>query len=88
MDCQSRSARALEFHWNASFLVTSLARAQQLLGFAGDLGDFVFSMEDAKRRAYNELFAERIIRLLPSEVSVDQFWKAVQDTLNLGVKAA
>ena len=88
MDCQSRSARALEFHWNASFLVTSLARAQQLLAFEGDLQDFVFSMEDAKRRAYNELFAERIIRLLPAEVSVDKFWEVVQDTLNLGVKAA
>jgi putative transposase len=88
MDCQSRSAKAMEFHWNASFLVTSLARAQQLLGFEGDLQDFVFSMEDAKRRAYNELFAERIIRLLPAEVSVDKFWEVVQDTLNLGVKAA
>jgi hypothetical protein len=26
--------------------------------------------------------------LLPVEVSVDQFWEVVQDTLNLGVKAA
>lgn len=88
MDCQSRSAQALEFHWNASFLVTSLARAQQLLVFEGEMVDFVFSMEDSKRRAYNELFAERIIRLLPAEVSVDKFWEVVQDTLNLGVKAA
>jgi hypothetical protein len=88
MDCQSRSVKALEFHWNASFLVTSLARAQQLLAFEGDVEDFVFSMEDSKRRAYNELFAERIIRLLPTEVSVDKFWEVVQDTLNLGVKAA
>jgi DDE superfamily endonuclease len=88
MDCQSRSVQAMEFHWNASFLVTSLARAQQLLVFEGDLQDFAFSMEDAKRRAYNELFASRIIRLLPAEVSVDKFWEVVQDTLNLGVKAA
>jgi DDE superfamily endonuclease len=88
MDCQSRSAKALEFHWNTSFLVTSLARAQQVLVFEGELQDFVFSMEDAKRRAYNELFAERIMRLLPMEVSVEKFWEVVQDTLNLGVKAA
>jgi hypothetical protein len=88
MDCQSRSAKAMEFHWNTSFLVVSLARAQQLLAFKGDVQDFVFSMEDSKRRAYNELFAERIIRLLPAEVSVDKFWEVVQDTLNLGVKAA
>jgi hypothetical protein len=26
--------------------------------------------------------------LLPTEVSVDKFWEVVQDTLNLGVKAA
>jgi putative transposase len=48
MDCQSRSAKALEFHWNASFLVTSLARAQQLLEFEGEVQDFVFNVEDAK----------------------------------------
>jgi hypothetical protein len=68
--------------------VTSLARAQQLLVFEGDVQNFVFSMEDAKRRAYNELFASRIIRLLPAGVSVGKFWEVVQDTLNLGVKAA
>ena len=88
MDCQSRSAKALEFQWNSSFLVVSLARAQQLLAFEGELQEFVFSMEDAKRRAYNELFAERIIALLPAEVNLIKFRKDLQDTLNLGVKAA
>ena len=51
MDSQSRSERALEFAWNASFLTVSLARADQLLTFEGDVRDFVFSMEDSKRRA-------------------------------------
>lgn len=88
MDCQSRSAKALEFHWNASFLVVSLARMQQLLEFNGESKEFVFSMEDAKRRAYNELFAERIIALLPVGVNLIKFRKDLQDTLNLGVKAA
>ena len=88
MDCQSRSANALEFHWNASFLVVSLARTQQLLECNGESQEFVFSMEDAKRRAYNELFAERIIALLPAEVNLVKFRKDLQDTLNLGVKAA
>ena len=31
------------------FLVVSLARAQQLLAFEGDVTDFVFSIEDSKR---------------------------------------
>ena len=45
MDSQSRQEQALGFHWNTSFLVTSLARAQQLLAFEGDVREFVFSME-------------------------------------------
>jgi hypothetical protein len=88
MDCQSRSVKALEFHWNSSFLVVSLARMQQLLEFEGESHEFVFSMENAKRRAYNQLFAERIIALLPAEVNLIKFRKDLQDTLNLGVKTA
>jgi hypothetical protein len=88
MDSQSRSERALEFAWNASFLTVSLARAQQLLAFEGDVRDFVFSMEDSKRRAYNELFADRIIRLLPTNLSFDKCLVLVENALNLGVKAA
>ena len=88
MDSQSRSGQALEFAWNASFLTVSLARAQQLLAFEGDAIDFVFSMEDSKRRAYNELFADRIIRLLPVGLSLDKCLALVEKALNLGVKAA
>jgi hypothetical protein len=88
MDSQSRSEKALEFAWNASFLTVSLARAQQLLAFEGDVQDFVFSMEDSKRRAYNELFADRIIRLLPVGLSFDKCLALVENALNLGVKAA
>ena len=88
MDSQSRQAKALEFHWNASFVVVSLARAQALLAFDGDVRDFVFSLEDAVRRAYNEFFAARIIRLLPLSLSFDKCVLLVEDALNLGVKAA
>lgn len=88
MDSQSRSGQALEFAWNASFLTVSLARAQQSLVFTGDVRDFVFSMEDAKRRAYNGLFADRIIRLLPVELSLEKCWLLLGDALNLGIKAA
>jgi hypothetical protein len=101
MDSQSRSGQALEFAWNASFLTVSLARAQQLLAFEGDVQDFVFSMEDSKRpkpvrcwfrvkkrRAYNELFADRISRLLPVGLSLDKCLALVEKALNLGVKAA
>jgi putative transposase len=88
MDSQSRSEKALEFAWNASLLTVSLARAQQLLVFEGDVQGFVFSMEDSKQRAYNELFADRIIRLLPMNLSFDKCLALVENALNLGVKAA
>jgi putative transposase len=88
MDSQSRSEQALGFAWNASFLVVSLARAQQLMAFEGSMADFVFSMEDSKRRAYNELFADRIIRLLPVGLSLDKCLALLENALNLGVKAA
>jgi hypothetical protein len=88
MDSQSRSEKALGFAWNASFLTVSLARAQQLLAFEGNVTDFVFSMEDSKRRAYNELFADRIIRLLPVGLSLDKCLALLENALNLGVKAA
>jgi Transposase DDE domain len=83
MDSQSRSEQALGFAWNASFLTVSLARAQQLLAFEGDVRDFVFSMEDSKRRAYNELFADRIIRLLPVGLSFDKCLALLENALNL-----
>ena len=88
MDSQSRSERALEFAWNVSFLTVSLARADQLLAFGGDVQDFVFSMEDPKRRAYNELFADRVIRLLPTNLSFNKCLALVENALNLGVKDA
>ena len=88
IDSQSRSEQALEFAWNASFLTVSLVRADQLVAFEGDVTDFVFSMEDSKRRAYNELFADRIIRLLPTNLSLDKCLALVENALNLGVKAA
>jgi putative transposase len=87
-DCQARNTPALEFHWNTAFLSVNLARAQQLLDFHGHINDFVFSLEDAKRLAYNQFLAQRIIRLLPPEINQHNIWLSLQNALNLGVKAA
>jgi putative transposase len=87
-DCQARNSPALEFHWNTAFLNVNLTRAQQLMDFQGNPAHFVFSMEDAKRLAYNHFLASRIIALLPQEVNHHKIWNALQDTLLLGVKAA
>jgi len=88
MDSQSRQPAAIEFHWNAALLTTSLAKADQLLAFQGNPQDFVFSMEDAKRSAFNHLFAQRIIQALPINLTFDKCLPLIQNALNLGVKAA
>lgn len=87
-DSQARNTTALEYHWNTAFLCVNLTRAQQLLASQAHPADFVFSMEDAKRKAYNLFLADRIIRLLPPELNCQKLWNALQDTINIGVKAA
>lgn len=85
--CQSRQPKAIRFHWNMALFVVNLAKAQQLTQHQAD-HSFAFSMEDAKRRAYNEFFADRIIRFLPSDLSRPKFFRLIQDALSIGVKAA
>lgn len=85
--CQSRQPKAICFHWNMALFVVNLAKAQQLTQHQAD-HSFAFSMEDAKRRAYNEFFADRIIRFLPSDLSRPKFFQLIQDALSIGVKAA
>lgn len=89
-DCQSRSSAALDFHWNAAFLTVNVTRAQQLSTSspAQYLQDsFVFSMEDEKRRAFNQLLARQIIDSLPSDLTFHYCLPFIQSALNLGVKA-
>lgn len=86
--CQSRQPQALHFHWNMALFVVNIAKAQQLSQHEGDPHTFSFSMEDAKRRAYNEFFAETIIRFLPFNLTRPKFFQLIQDALTIGVKAA
>lgn len=90
--CQLRSKKGLENHWNAAFLSVSLARAGQLLRFSAwtgrPAGEIVFSMEDAKRRAFNILFAKRILANLGLEQRFDELENHPSRPLDLGVKAA
>ena len=87
-DSQARTTTALEYHWNTAFLSVNLTRAQQLLDSQDHPADFVFSMEDAKRKTYNLFLAQRFMALLPPEVNRHKLWNALQDTINIGVKAA
>ena len=58
-ECQSRRVEALHFHWNMAMMAVSAARLSQVQDQRA--GPLVLSMEDEKRRAYNEFFAERIL---------------------------
>jgi IS4 transposase len=88
LDCQSRHSHAIHFHWNMAFLTLTLARLEQLALFPDTLDAFVFSLEDVKRRAYNEFFAEKIFVFLPFQHTFDKFKPHLDSLLNLGVKAA
>lgn len=85
-DCQSRQPEALHFHWNMAMHSVSVVRASQLMSQRA--GPLVFSMEDEKRRAYNEFFANRILSMLPGDLTCQKFASEIADLLLLGVKAA
>ena len=85
-ECQSRQVEVLHFHWNMAMMAVSVARLGQLCDQRA--GPLVFSMEDEKRRAYNELSAERILSILTLEQTDQKREDLLADLLLLGVKAA
>ena len=89
---QMRSKKALENHWNAAFLTVSLVKAEQLLQQTARTGrpasSLVFSMEDEKRRAFNALFASRILANLALSHRFSELENDPSRPLDLGVKAA
>ncbi|GAA5441211.1 hypothetical protein Dcae01_02746 [Deinococcus caeni] len=69
-----------------ALLAVSAARLSQLQDQRA--GPLVFSMEDEKRRAYNEFFVERILSILAVEPTDENCWKLIDKLLTIGVKAA
>ena len=89
---QLRSRQGLENHWNASFFSLSLARATLVLEEAGrsgrPAGRLVCSVENVKRRAFNALFAQRILANLGLSQRFAELQNHPSRPLDLGVKAA
>ena len=85
-ECQSRQVEALHFHWNMAMTAVSAARLSQLSDQRAS--PLVFSMEDEKRRAYNEFFAARILNILAQEQTGQKCEDLLAGLLSLGVKAA
>jgi putative transposase len=84
--CQLRSAAGLQAHFNTAFLVVNLSRAQALIETGNP--DFIFSLEDAKRRAYNHLFARHILTNLALEPQFDLLPSLPSNPLDFGIIAA
>jgi hypothetical protein len=82
----SCNIKALQFHWNMSLMAVSTARLSQLRDQRAS--PLVFSMEDEKRRAYNEFFVERMLSILTVEQTDQKREDLLTDLLLLGVKAA
>ena len=90
--CQLRSTQGLENHWNAACLALSLGRAEHLLHRSAHTGrpagGLAFSYEDLKRRAYNRLFAQRILSNLGLQGRFEELARHPSRPLDLGAKAA
>ncbi len=83
-DCQARSEARLAFHFNASLTALNVAR----LAERSESSPAVFSMASVKRRGYNRLFLERIIRYLDLEAEMVLIHPAYEPLCNYGAIAA
>ncbi len=83
-DCQARSEARLGFHFNASLTALNVAR----LAERSESSPAVFSMASVKRRGYNRLFLERIIRYLDLEAEMVLIHPAYERLCNYGAIAA
>ena len=72
-------------HWNMALLAVSAARLSRLQDQRAC--PLVFSMEDKKRRAYNEFCVERILSILAVKPTDENCRKLIGELLTLGVKA-
>jgi Transposase DDE domain len=62
-DCQARNEKALDFHFNTSFIALNLAKREARLQHTGPQ-EFIFSMNNVKRRMLNDHLLDRFIAKL------------------------
>lgn len=86
-DTQARSAKKLDFHFNASFLALNLAKYEALKA-AGNAEPMVFSMASCKRRALNEHLLETFITKLDLSPSLIKSHPNYSDLCSYGSLAA
>jgi len=86
-DCQARKKEAIDFHVNACFSVLNCAKIEALSEH--DIKEeFSFSMATVKRKAYNELFLEKIFSMLDFDLSLNKFDPVFKELIDFGSIAA
>lgn len=86
-DAQARSAKKLDYHFNASLLALNLAK-YEILEAQGNAQPIVFSMASCKRRALNEHLLEAFIAKLDLSPSLIKSHPNYPNLCSYGILAA
>lgn len=86
-DTQSRTAEALEYHFNMSLTTVSVAKAVHYLSIEKDQRG-AFSMADIKTQYFNELVVNRIFDVFANTPNITKNHPDIKKLYNLGKIAA
>jgi Transposase DDE domain len=85
--CQSRNKKSLNFHFNLSLSMVNLAKLQ-ILGDNMFKPETVISIDNLKRKKFNEEFINRIISMLDINPNIIKKKSQYQNIINYGTWAA
>ena len=83
-DCQARDKKALEFHWNTSFVTVNLARWQSGQNPKKEKTK-AFSMKSIKQQFFNEHLLKLFISKLDLEINLIKYQKPLEELRNYAV---
>ncbi len=86
-ECQARDKRKLDFHFNQSFTMVSLAKAEYFLSISIERRQS-FSIQDIKRMQHNQLITDYIFSNLALDLNCKKIKQLRQKCINFGRLAA
>jgi hypothetical protein len=86
-DCQARSEKKLEFHFNTSLTTVAVAKGAFHLALP-DASERSFSMHDVKVLAFNQLFLKRIFSNSHFDLSSRKMRRVYREACEFGLRAA
>lgn len=89
-DCEARSIRKLDFHWNMSLTAINLAKIIHWIPKKDENQneEVVFSMNDVKTQYYNELLLSRFISMFGINPELAKNKHKIKQFLDFGKRAA